>query len=147
MPQAASSPDGQRLVGAIGVVGHQHLVAGLEQRHRHQRNRRQATGHQQALQAALQRAQALFQQVGGGRAVQAVGVADLSFHSVLRMAATFGKITVEALNTPGCGAEKPCGRCDVGVVDQPGGGRRGAGFDEPGHTLHFSISLLGRIAS
>src|SRR2546427_6447355 len=33
---------------------------------------RQAAGHQQALQAAFQRAQALFQQEGGGRAVQAV---------------------------------------------------------------------------
>jgi hypothetical protein len=33
----------------------------------------------------------------------------LSFHSRERSAATFGKITVEALNTPGCGAAKPGG--------------------------------------
>jgi hypothetical protein len=41
---------GQHLVGAVRVVGDQHLVAGFQQRERNQRNGRQPAGHQQALQ-------------------------------------------------------------------------------------------------
>ena len=68
---------GQRLVGAVGVVGDQHLVAGFQKRQCHVGNRRQTARHQHALQATFQRGDALFQREGGRRAVQAVGVAVL----------------------------------------------------------------------
>ena len=41
-----------------------------------------------------------------------------------RIAATFGKITVDALNTPGCGAAKPAGATRAGTA----GARRSAGL-------------------
>ena len=80
VPGMANAPARQLVlrkvfVRAIGVVGNQHLITGREQTQRHGADGAQAAGHQQALLTAFQAAQALFQLVGGRRAVQAVGVA------------------------------------------------------------------------
>ena len=60
---------------AVDVGGQQQLVAGGEQRQVHERDRRQPAGHELALPPALERGDALLEREGGGRAVQAVGVA------------------------------------------------------------------------
>ena len=66
---------GKRFVGAVGVVRHQHFVILAQERHVHQRHRRQSTGHQHAVLATFERGNAFFQCERGGGAVQAVGVA------------------------------------------------------------------------
>jgi hypothetical protein len=54
------------------------------------------------IASALQGAEPLLQLEGGGRAMQPVGVARLASSSrVTRMAATFEKMTVDALKIPG----------------------------------------------
>ena len=109
----------QGLVGTVGVVGQQHLVAGAQQGQGGGGDGRQAAGHQQALQAAFQRAQALFQQEGGGRAVQAVGVAAL----VQPLAAAHGRHVLEdhrrGLVHGRLRRNKALGRL-VGMVDEMG---------------------------
>ena len=78
VPSMANAPARQLMlckvfVRPIGIVGNQHLVAGAKQAQRYGADSTQAAGHQQALLAALQTAQTLFQLVGGGRAMQAIG--------------------------------------------------------------------------
>ena len=68
----------QFAAGAVCVVGDQHLVASHQQRHVGERDRCEAARHQQRLQPAFERGDALFQHERGGRAVQAVGVAGLA---------------------------------------------------------------------
>ena len=111
---------GQRLVGAIGVVGDQHLVAGFKQRQGDVGNRRQAAGHQHALQATLQRAQPFLQHVGGGRAVQTVGVAGFVFPLAAAHGGDVGEDHRGGLEHARLRRSKALGR-GVGVVNQPSG--------------------------
>ena len=118
----------QRLAGAIGVVGDQHLVAGLQHCQRHIGNGRQPAGHQHALQTALQRGQTLFQHVGGGRAVQAVGVAGLVFPFAAAHGGHVGEDDSRCLEHARLWGVKAF-RGRVRVVDQAGD-----------HVLHFNLS-------
>ena len=82
---------GQILAGAIGVVGDQHLVTCTEQGQIDQRDRRQAAGHQQRLQAPFEGRDAFFKDVGGGRAQQSVAVACLVFPAAREQGLRVGK--------------------------------------------------------
>jgi hypothetical protein len=116
---------GQRLVGAVGVVGNQHLVAGLQEGERHQRDGRQAAGHQQAFGAAFERGQALLERERGRRAVQAVGVAGLGLPVARAHGGHVGKEDGRCLEHAGLRRGEGGGR-GVGMVDQ---GRRRLAHD------------------
>ena len=111
---------GKVLARAVSVVGDQYLVAGLEQGHPHVGDGGEAAGHQHTLQATFQRAQAFFEDEGGGRTVQAVGVAAL----VLPLPRAHGRDVGEddrgGLEHPGLGGYKADRRLVV-VVDEVGG--------------------------
>jgi hypothetical protein len=100
---------GQRLVGTVYVIGHQHLVTRPEQRQRHRGNRGQAAGHQQALQTAFQRGQTLFQGIGRGRAMQTVGVAALVQPAALAHGLHILEVHGRGLVHGGCGPSKSVG--------------------------------------
>ena len=85
MPQLRELAVGQRLVGAVDVVGQQHLVAGLEQGQATQSAMAaRPLGTSRHCCAAFERGDALLQHEGGRRAVQAVGVAGLGASSRAR---------------------------------------------------------------
>ena len=119
-PEPGEFAIGQILAGSVGVVGDQHLIAGLEERQPHVGNGRQATGHQHTLQTALQRTQALFEDEGRGRAVQPVGVAAFVFPLARAHGRNAGKDDGGGLENPRLGSYKP-GRRLVVVVDDMGG--------------------------
>eukprot|EP01136_Pigoraptor_vietnamica_P006786 Opistho-1_new@40156 len=121
----ADTPGGQLMLGeglvrAVGIVGNQHFVAGLEQGHVHQRHRRQPAGHQGAEPAAFQRRNALFQREGGGCAVQAVGVAGFMLPVALAQRRDGRKNNGRGLVDARLDRLK-AGRGFVGVMDQLGG--------------------------
>ena len=111
---------GKFFAWAVRVVGNQNLIARFQQRQTHGGNGSQAAGHEHAFGATFQFAQTFFQQKGGGRAVQAVGVAGLVFP----IAGAHGGHVGE---DDGGGLEHArLGRCKlsggrVGVVDEAGG--------------------------
>ena len=90
--EAAQLTIGQRFVGTVGVVRNQDFIAGFQDGQGHQGQSRQPTGHQHALQSPLQRAQTLLKQVGGGRAVQTVGVGRFVFPLALAHVGHCGKV-------------------------------------------------------
>lgn len=118
---------GQRLVGSIGIVGNEHLVAGLQEGEGHQRDGREAAGHQQAFGAPFERRQPLLEREGGRRAVQAVGVAGLGLPVARAHRGHVGKEHGRCLVHAGLRRGEGGGRC-VGMVDQVGGGLA-HGFD------------------
>ena len=111
---------GKVFARAVRVVGDQNFIARFQQRQTHGGNGSQTAGHEHAFGAAFQLAQTFFQQKGGGRAVQAVGVAALVFP----VAGAHGGHVGE---DDGGGLEHArLGRCElsggrVGVVDEAGG--------------------------
>ncbi|MNT17796.1 hypothetical protein D3C72_1529710 [compost metagenome] len=133
---------GQRLGGAVGVVGNQHLVAGLQERERDQRDRGQPAGHEQAFGAAFERGQAFFEREGGGRAVQAVGVAGLGLPVARAHGGDVGEEHGRGLEHAGLRRSEG-GRRRVGMVDQ-GRGRLAhvpmlAPREEPSTAVTFSV--------
>ena len=110
---------GQRLGRPVSVIGDQDLVAALEQCHADVGDGRQPAGHQDAVLAAFQRCDALFQHEGGGCAVQAVGVAVLVFPVTGAHGRDIGKKDRGSLECPRLRSREPFGR-NVGMVDQVG---------------------------
>ena len=104
---------------AVHVGRQQHLVARRQQRQIDHRHRRQAAGHQHALQPAFQRGDALLQQEGGGRPVQAVGVAVAAAPVACAQRRGVGEDHRAGLEDPRRGRLEASGRL-VGVVDQFG---------------------------
>ena len=123
------------LAGAVGVVGDQHLVAGVQQRQPHVGDGRQAAGHEHALQPAFERAQALFEGEGGGRAVQAVGVAALVLPLARAHRGDVGEDDRGGLVDRRLGCRKPGGR-QVVVVNDAGG--------ELGSVVFFHAAMVAR---
>ena len=125
MPQRGELVARQLLARAVDVVGQQHLVAGSQQRHVDERDRRQAARREQRLHAALERGDALLEREGGRRAVQAVGVAGLLLPVArAQRRACRRNSTVDALCTAGC-TRAEAGRRPVGMGDQRRAARRG----------------------
>ena len=130
----------QDLVRAIGIVRNQHLIAAAQKRQRHIGYGGESTGQQQALQSAFQRAKALFQRVGRGRAVQAVGVGALVFPVKVAHRRNMGKDHRRCLENARLRRGEPFRRA-IGMMYQCG--------VELGHgalraqTLHFCSSCSG----
>ena len=126
--ELAQLASGQVFAGAVGVVGQQHFIARFEQAQIHQRQRSQTAGRQQALQAAFQRGDALFERERGGRAVQAVGVGAFVHPLALAHGRHVGKEHGRRLVHRRLRSLE-FRRRNVGVVYEPGGrsARRGCG--------------------
>ncbi len=112
---------GQRLVRAIRVVRNQDFIAGSEQAQCDRGDGRQAAGRQQALQTAFKRAQPFFEQEGGRRAVQPVGVTGLLFPVPGPHGRDIGKDDGGGLEYARLGRRETCRR-RVGMVNEGGDG-------------------------
>ena len=70
---------GKRFARSVRIAGDEHLVAGAQQAHVHQRDRGEPTRHEKAMRPTFQGCDSLLQGKSGRRSVQAVGVATLVF--------------------------------------------------------------------
>src|SRR3989344_5692682 len=119
-PCARQFTIGKVFARAVGVVRDQHFVAGLKQGQGHVGNGGKAAGHQHALQAALQRTQALLQDERGGRAVQPIGVAAFVLPFARAHGRDVGKDDGGGLVHPRLGRYETSRR-NVVMVDDAGG--------------------------
>ena len=140
---------GQRLVGAVGVVGNQQFVTGAQKGHVDQRHGRQSAGHQRAIATAFERGDTRFQREGGGCAGQAVGVAGFMRPVAVAQGRDIRKNHRRSPVDRDGNSLKTC-RWLVRVVNELGS----EVFHDPMlqtlarvQTFHFSISCAGRKAS
>ena len=111
------------LARPVGVVGKQQLVAALQERHRDQRDRRQAARHEQRLHAAFERGDPLLERERRRRSVQAVGVARLLAPVARAHRGDVGEDDRRRLVDPRLHRDE-AGRRPVGVRDQRGAAPR-----------------------
>ena len=140
---------GQRLVGAVGIVGNQQFVTGSQKGHVDQRHGRQSAGHQRAIAAAFERGDACFECEGGGRAGQSVGVAGLMRPVAVAQGRDVGEDDCRSpVNGHGHGVEAR--RWLVRVVNELRAKVFHAAMLQTfgaAQTFHFSMSCAGRKAS
>ena len=115
--------ESQRLVGAVDIVGQQNFVAWVEQGQVHAGDGRQSAGKQQAVPAAFQGAEPLFQQVTGGRAAGAVGIAFAIQCVAVARSRNIGQENGRSLVHGGLRCGKALWRLVV-VMNQAGGAMR-----------------------
>ncbi|OIQ66960.1 hypothetical protein GALL_514670 [mine drainage metagenome] len=120
-----NAPGGEKFLrqltaGPVHVVGQQHAVALLQQGKIDEGDGRQPGGAEDAVPSAVERGQPLLEDEGGGRAVQAVGIAGLATPVACAHGGHVGEQHGGGVVHAGLDRAEACWRL-VGMVLQAGG--------------------------